>query len=92
MIIKAFDVFGNSNILKICKRTVYHTKSGEGYLETKASEVFSQREKMLQLKEELLVVEEERFAGKNGYSLTELEVYLESAISLHQNSTKAKNE
>ena len=43
-------------------------------------ETFTRREKMLRLREELLAVEEDRFAGRDGSTPDELESYLESII------------
>ena len=45
------------------------------------SETYNRREKMLQLRETLLSVEEDRLAGKVGCSLDDLEHYLDSIIS-----------
>jgi hypothetical protein len=39
------------------------------------------REKMLKLREELLAVEEDRLAGRNGVAPDELDSYLESIIN-----------
>ena len=44
-------------------------------------ESFTQREKALKLREELLAVEEDRFAGRTGCSLEELDQYLEEIIN-----------
>ena len=46
------------------------------YLET-----FSRREKMLDLREQLLSVEEDRMAGNKGYTIDELDKYLDDIIS-----------
>jgi hypothetical protein len=43
-------------------------------------EAFTRREKMLQLREELLAVEEDRLAGRAGVTLDELDGYLDSMI------------
>ena len=43
-------------------------------------EAFSRREKMLKLREELLAVQEDRLAGRNGVSLDELDAYLDNVI------------
>ena len=43
-------------------------------------ETYNRREKMLKLREELLAVEEDRIAGKTGYSLDELDACLEQVI------------
>lgn len=44
-------------------------------------ESFNRREKMLQLREELLAIEEDRMAGRKGCTLDELEDYLDDIIS-----------
>lgn len=44
------------------------------------SETYSHREKMMKLREELLSVEEGRISGKTGYSLDELDSYLNNII------------
>ena len=40
-------------------------------------ETYNRREKMLKLREELLAVEEDRLAGRNGCTLDELDEYLD---------------
>lgn len=44
------------------------------------SEAYSHREKMMKLREELLSVEESRMSGTTGYSLDELDSYLNNII------------
>lgn len=44
-------------------------------------ETYNRREKMLKLREELLAVEEDRIAGRNGCTLDELDAYLDDAIA-----------
>lgn len=44
-------------------------------------ETLNRREKMLRLREELLAVEEDRFAGRAGCSLDELDSYLDGVIA-----------
>ena len=85
MIIKASAAIRQNynSISELCKKTcepIYLTKNGEGDLVVMDIEAFTQREKMLQLREELLAVEEERLAGKKGLSLDELETYLSTVI------------
>ena len=41
----------------------------------------NQQEKMLKLKEELLAVEEDRIAGRNGCTLDEFDAYLDDVIA-----------
>lgn len=61
-------------------KPIYLTKNGEGDLVVMNIDAFAQREKMLQLREELLAVEEARLAGQKGYSVDELDAYLNSII------------
>lgn len=72
-----------NEIAELCRRTqepVYLTKNGEGDLVVMDIESFERREKMLKLREELLAVEEDRLAGNKGYTLEELEAYLDKII------------
>ena len=58
-----------NEISELCKKTaepVYLTKNGEGDLVVMDIEAFTRRERMLQLREELLAVEEERLRGNSG--------------------------
>lgn len=64
---------------------MYLTKNGEGDLVVMDIEAFSQREKMLKLREELLAVQEDRLAGRAGVTPDELDTYLESIIDEVQN-------
>ena len=56
------------------------TKNGEGDLVVMDIETFERREKMLKLREELLAVEEDRLAGRTGYTLDELETHLNQVL------------
>lgn len=70
-------------IAELCRSTkepVYLTKNGEGDLVVMDIESFTRREKMLKLREELLLVEEDRAAGRMGCSPDELEAYLDGII------------
>ena len=49
-----------SNLCKTSKEPVFLTKNGEGDLVVMDIEVYSRREKMLKLREELLAAEEDR--------------------------------
>jgi PHD/YefM family antitoxin component YafN of YafNO toxin-antitoxin module len=63
-----------NEISQLCKESgepVYLTKNGEGDLVVMAIEAFSRRERMLRFREHLVSVEEERLAGKEGYSIDE---------------------
>ena len=59
---------------------VFLTKNGEGDLVVMDIETYNKREKMLQLREELLAVEEDKMAGRTGCSIDELESYLDDII------------
>ena len=72
-----------NEIADMCRKTaqpVFLTKNGEGDLVVMDIDTYSRREQMLKLREELLSVEEDRAAGKLGYSLDELDSYLDSII------------
>lgn len=67
----------------LCKKTgepVYLTKNGEGDLVVMDIEAFARKEKMLELREQLLAVEEDRMAGIKGLSVAELNNELEKII------------
>ena len=73
-----------NEIAYLCTKTaepIFLTKNGEGDLVVMDIETYSRREKMLKLREELLAVEEDRLAGRNGCSPDELESYLDEIIS-----------
>ena len=59
---------------------IYITKNGEGDLVVMDIDSFHRREKMLQLRERLLSVEEDRLAGRKGCTIDELDALLASAI------------
>lgn len=72
-----------NEIAEYCKKTdepVFLTKNGEGDLVVMNIDSYYRREKMLQLREELLIVEEERLAGKKGLTVDELDAYLDEVI------------
>lgn len=72
-----------NEISKLCKQTgepVYLTKNGEGDLVIMDIEAFTRKEKMLQLREQLLAVEEDRMAGVTGVSVDELDDELNRII------------
>ena len=74
---------GYNDVSALCKRTrepVYLTKNGEGDLVVMDIEAFQHREKMLELREALVRVEEERLAGQKGHTVDELSTYLDSVI------------
>jgi prevent-host-death family protein len=72
-----------NEIANLCRKNaepVFLTKNGEGDLVVMDIETYNRREKMLELREELLAVEEDRAAGINGVSLSELDTYLDEII------------
>ena len=72
-----------NEISELCKKTaepVYLTKNGEGDLVVMDIEAFTRREKMLQLREELLAVEEERLRRNSGHSVSEVATMMRNAI------------
>lgn len=73
-----------NEIAELCKKTgepVYLTKNGEGDLVVMDIEAFTRREKMLELREELLAVEEARMNGETGCSVDDVASAMEAAIS-----------
>lgn len=84
-----------NEISELCKSTgepVYLTKNGEGDLIVMDISAFSKREKMLKLREELLTVEEARLAGDKGFTLDELDVYLDKVIENAISESKNKEQ
>ena len=76
-----------NEIAELCRRTqtpVYLTKNGEGDLVVMDIESFQRREKMLQLRENLLAVEEDRAAGRRGCTVDELERFLDDILGEEQ--------
>jgi prevent-host-death family protein len=72
-----------NEIAELCRKTsepVFLTKNGEGDLVVMDIESFERREKMLKLREELLSVEEDRAAGKKGYTVKEVASMMRNAI------------
>ena len=67
----------------LCKKTrelVYLTQNGEGDLVVMDIESFQRREKMLELREALIRVEEDRQAGRQECSVDELNAYLGNVL------------
>lgn len=72
-----------NEIADLCRDSqepVYLTRNGEGDLVVMDIETFSRREKMLDLREQLLSVEEERIAGSKEYTIDELDEVLDEVI------------
>lgn len=72
-----------NEIAELCRKTqepVYLTKNGEGDLVVMDIESFARREKMLQLREDLLAVEEDRALGRRGCTVDELDSFLEEIL------------
>ena len=72
-----------NQIAEMCRKTaapVFLTKNGEGDLVVMDIDTYNRREKMLNLREELLAVEEDRLAGRSGCSIDELGSYLDEII------------
>ena len=72
-----------NEVAALCRRTqepVYLTKNGEGDLVVMDIESFQRRERMLELREALLRVEEDRQAGRDGCSVDELDASLGDAL------------
>lgn len=72
-----------NEIAELCRKTqepVYLTKNGEGDLVVMDIESFARREKMLQLREDLLAVEEDRALGRRGCTVDELDSFLEEVL------------
>ena len=73
-----------NEIADLCRKTAepsFLTKNGEGDLVVMDIETYNRREKMIQLREELLSIEEDRIAGRSGCSLDELDAYLDEVIA-----------
>lgn len=73
-----------NEIADLCRKTeepVFLTKNGEGDLVVMDIETYNRREKMLELREELLAAEEDRMAGRAGCTPDELEAYLDDVIN-----------
>ena len=72
-----------NEIADLCRDSqepVYLTRNGEGDLVVMDIETFSRREKMLDLREQLLFVEEDRVAGSKEYTIDELDKILDEVI------------
>ena len=73
-----------NEIAQLCRQTqnpVYLTKNGEGDLVVMELESFTHREKMLQLRENLIAVEEDRLMGRKGCTVEELDSFLDGVLN-----------
>ena len=72
-----------NEIAELCRKTsqpIFLTKNGEGDSVVMDIETYNRREKMLELREELLSVEEDRMHGNKGYPVDEVTAMMRSAI------------
>lgn len=72
-----------NDISSYCRESgepVYLTKNGEGDLVVMNIDAFSRRERMLRLRETLVSVEEDRLAGKKGFTIDEVDNLMKKAI------------
>lgn len=72
-----------NEISALCKATgepIYLTKNGEGDLVVMDIEAFTRKQKMLELRERLLTVEENRLAGNVGVAVDDLDHELKRII------------
>ena len=70
-------------IVNLCRKTqepIFLTENGEMDLVIMDIETFKRKEKMLDLREQLLSVEEERISGSKQYTIDELDQILEAVI------------
>jgi len=77
-----------NEISDLCKKNnepVFLTKNGEGDLVVMDMETYNRREKLLNLREELLAVEEDRLNGSIGYSVSEVTQMMKKAIEVSSN-------
>lgn len=76
-----------NDIASLCRNTgkpVYLTRNGEGDLVVMDVESFERRERMLELRERLLAVEEERLRGAKDYTIEEVIAQMKQAIYLEE--------
>lgn len=76
-----------NDIASLCRKTgkpVYLTRNGEGDLVVMDVESFERRERMLELRERLLAVEEERLRGAKDYTIEEVIAQMKQAIYLEE--------
>ena len=85
MIIKPSAAIRNdyNEVISLCRETagpVFLTRNGEGDAVVMDIDTYNRREQMLQLREELLKVEENRLHGQRVYSIEEVDDMLKNAI------------
>lgn len=68
------------NLCRDSQEPIYLIRNGEGDLAVMDIETFGRREKLLDLREQLLSVEEERVAGSKEYTIDELDKILDEVI------------
>lgn len=78
-----------SMLCKTTKEPVFLTKNGEGDLVVMDITTYSQRESMLRLREQLVVAEEDRLAGKKGFSISEMDEKMKKTIRGQQINTES---
>lgn len=76
-----------NEIVNVCRKSqepVFLTENGEVDLVIMDIETFKRKEKMLDLREQLLSVEEERISGSKQYTIDELDQILEAVIQRYR--------